>query len=87
MEKQEYFAFRYYERIMKMKPEGGRKQAAAPKYCWDCVYYRPHWKYRSCLYARCPFQTERRTIRKKPLMGEIFPFGRPGPGAVMAGGV
>ena len=38
-----------------------------PPSCAKCQYYQPDFKYRKCLYARCPYQRDTEIFRKKPL--------------------
>lgn len=49
--------FRHYEKLVKKADD------QAPASCRKCPYYQPEFKYRSCLYVRCPFEKHRSTLR------------------------
>lgn len=53
--------FRHYEKLVKKADD------QAPASCRKCPYYQPEFKYRSCLYVRCPFEKHRSTLRDKSL--------------------
>ncbi len=44
-----------------------------PKGHKNCKYYQPHWTYRFCYYAVCPYKIRDSTIRSKPLKKKHFP--------------
>ena len=60
--------FRHYEKLVKKAGEKDQPPAS----CRKCPYYQPDFKYRSCLYARCPFEKRRSTLRDKPLKKDKF---------------
>ena len=70
MSKQEELLNRYEKLIRKAKQEGCAEEA--PGSCRRCLYYRPEFKYRFCLYARCPFQKADTVFRKKPKAKDPF---------------
>ena len=41
--------------------------------CAKCQYYQPDFKYRKCLYARCPYQRDAEIFRKRPLKKDKIP--------------
>ena len=58
--------FRHYEKLMKKAGD------QAPASCRECPYFQPEFKYRSCLYARCPYDHGCPTLRDKPLSKDKF---------------
>ena len=58
--------FRHYEKLMKKAGD------QAPASCRKCPYFQPEFKYRSCLYTRCPYDHGRSTLRDKPLKKDKF---------------
>ena len=65
---------RHLETLMKQSPEPGNGRKAPPS-CLKCPYYQPDFKYRTCLYARCPFRQDINVFRKRPR--RLDPLGRP----------
>ena len=43
------------------------------KKCENCPYYQPDFKYRKCLYARCPYQRDTEIFRRRPLKMDKIP--------------
>ena len=66
------------------KKERQTKKAKRPACCGSCEYNQPNFKYRTCLFVRCPKDKTRRTLRDKPLRKDKFsayrknggPFGK-----------
>lgn len=56
--------FRQYEKLMK---NFEKKNSHSPASCKKCPYYRPEFKFRSCLYSKCPFGKDKDIFRKHPL--------------------
>ena len=61
--------YRHYESMIKKARKTGTGEK--PPSCAKCQYYQPDFKYRKCLYARCPYQRDTEIFRKRPLK-EIF---------------
>ncbi len=57
--------FRHYEALIRKSKQDGTEKK--PVSCAKCVYYQPDFKYRKCLYARCPYQKVADVFRKQPL--------------------
>ena len=48
------------------------RNKAVPK-CSRCLFYRPDFKYRRCLYATCPYgKPDSEVFRRKPLTKDKF---------------
>ena len=45
--------FKYYEKLMRNKPDGSRDCAAAS--CRECPYFHPDWEYRFCYFSKCKY--------------------------------
>ena len=43
-----------------------------PPCCMRCEYYQPKFKYRTCLFVRCPMDKSLKTIRARPLRSDKF---------------
>ncbi len=43
-----------------------------PPCCMRCEYYQPKFKYRTCLFVRCPMDKSLKTIRARPLSSDKF---------------
>lgn len=54
------------------KKEQQTKKAKRPACCGSCEYNQPNFKYRTCLFVRCPMDKTRRTLRDKPLRKDKF---------------
>ena len=57
--------YRHYESMIKKARKTGIGEK--PPSCAKCQYYQPDFKYRKCLYARCPYQRDTEIFRKRPL--------------------
>ena len=44
----------------------GEGSDRAPDSCKLCPYYRPDFKFRTCLYAPCPYQKQVKVFRSTP---------------------
>ena len=42
------------------------------KFCRECEYHQPAWKYRFCNFTTCPYRIRDSTFRKKPLKRDFF---------------
>ena len=49
-----------------------RNRRDKPKCCKDCEYYQPRWKYRTCLYAHCPYKKQVNVFRSTPEKWDIL---------------
>lgn len=61
---------RHYDKLMRKAKSMDKNDA--PSSCRRCPYYRPEFKYRHCLYARCPYDKHRLVFRKHPLHRDQF---------------
>ena len=57
--------FRHFEKLTK-KMESANLSRVPPS-CRKCPYVQPDFKYRTCLYVRCPYQKHHITLRRRPL--------------------
>ena len=57
--------YRHYESMIKKARKTGIGEK--PPSCAKCQYYQPDFKYRKCLYARCPYQRDAEIFRKARL--------------------
>lgn len=64
--------FRRYEKLMK-ESQKRKDPAYKPPSCAKCAYYQPDFKYRKCLYARCPYGRDAEIFRKRPLKRDKIP--------------
>ena len=64
--------FRRYEKLMK-ESQKRKDPANKPPSCAKCLYYQPDFKYRKCLYARCPYGRDAEIFRKRPLKRDKIP--------------
>ena len=69
MSKQEEL-LKHYEKMIRKSTQSEVNKA--PASCKRCSYYRPEFKYRFCLYARCHFQKVDTVFRKKPKAKDPF---------------
>ena len=63
---------RAFEMLMQGKPGFDRYENGCTEHenCNTCHFYRPHWKYRFCVYAECPYEPGRLTaIRRSSQVG------------------
>ena len=63
--------YRHYESMVKKARKTGIGEK--PPSCAKCQYYQPDFKYRKCLYARCPYQRDTEIFRKRPLKKDKIP--------------
>lgn len=63
---------RHIEKLKKKKFQSQRGESDVPIVCKRCPYYQPEFRYRTCLYARCPRYNGRSTFRRKPLSSDPF---------------
>ncbi len=56
---------KYYEKLVK----AGAKAPAGkePSSCAKCPYFQPDFRFRKCLYTRCPFGRKVKIFRERPL--------------------
>ena len=78
MSEKELQRFRRYEKLVKkarkeQKAKAGGQAPDAPPSCARCPYYQPDFKYRKCLYARCPYKRDTEIFRKRPLKKDKIP--------------
>ena len=55
----------------------GEGSDRAPDSCKLCPYYRPDFKFRTCLYAHCPYKKQVNVFRSTPEKWDIQPFQEP----------
>lgn len=55
---------RHYQKLIQ-RPDGSKGEAMVPSSCKRCPNYRPEFKYRSCLYTRCPYKKDKKVFREK----------------------
>ena len=61
----------FYRQMMRNEVSVDRNKTA-PR-CRNCAYYHPEFRYRSCLYAVCPYgKTDADVFRKRPLGSDKF---------------
>ena len=56
---------RVFERLTQGKPGFDHYDsygAITPEDCGTCRFYRPHWKYKFCVYAECRYQPGKLTV-------------------------
>ena len=58
-----------YEKLIKsaQKDENREKPAS----CSKCRYHQSDFKYRKCLFSRCPYKVEGDVFRRRPLRRDI----------------
>ena len=58
---------RAFEMLMQGKPRFDRYENGCTEHedCNTCHFYRPHWKYRFCVYAECPYEPGRLTAIRR----------------------
>lgn len=59
--------FRYYENLCH---KAFTKNARKPMSCARCPYRREDFRYRTCVFTRCPFGKAENVFRKRPLKRE-----------------
>ena len=61
----------FFRKLMKNTVTVDRNKTA-PK-CRQCAYYHPDFKYRRCLYCKCPYgKPDNQVFRLKPLPKDKF---------------
>ena len=71
---QQLIIFRRLKKLMETPPKVDRNRTPPP--CRICPYYQPEFRYRTCLYADCPYGKARNTaFRKRPLKREMIVAG------------
>lgn len=63
---------RHIQKLKKKKFQSQRGESDVPIVCKHCPNYQPEFRYRTCLYARCPGYKGRSTFRRKPLSSDPF---------------
>ena len=56
-----------FEQMMQGVPGFDRYDDHAENTCHECRtcrFHRPHWKYQTCVYAQCPYDTRKSTRRE-----------------------
>ena len=58
---------RAFEKLMRTAPGFDQRNDSTSErdVCYSCDFYRPFWEDRYCVYRVCPFQSGRRTVKKK----------------------
>lgn len=69
--------YRHYEKLVR-ESQKAKDPEKKPPSCAKCRYYQPEFRYRKCLYARCPYQRETDIFRKRPMKRDKIP--NPGTG-------
>ena len=64
--------FRRYERSARLKKKLSPEEESRPSCCADCLYRCPDFKYRRCMFARCPYGISDNVFRDKPLKRDRF---------------
>ena len=59
-------ALRHVQHSMHHVIAAGEGSDRAPDSCKLCPYYRPDFKFRTCLYAHCPYKKQVNLGKKKP---------------------
>ena len=60
---------KFFRKLMKNEISYDRNKTA-PR-CRNCCYYHPDFKYRRCLYAKCPYgKPDNEVFRQKPLRSD-----------------
>lgn len=70
----EYVKHRIYEKMMVQIPNMETPAKEIPKNCRECMYYQPRWRYRTCLYVRCPYGKKVNPFRKQESKKETIQF-------------
>ena len=66
-------AVRRVEKLLrKQERQQDAKLDKRPPCCMRCEYYQPKFKYRTCLFAKCPMDKNLKTIRARPLRSDKF---------------
>ena len=62
---------RAFELLMQQKPGFDRYQSGCARGnedCGTCRFYRPHWKYKFCVFKECPYCPGKRTRKTSDCM-------------------
>ena len=59
-------ALRHVQHSMHHVIAAGEGSDRAPDSCKLCPYYRPDFKFRTCLYAHCPYKKQVNVFRSTP---------------------
>ena len=77
MSEKELQRFCHYEDLMKEARKSAMKKAVKakglaerPSSCAKCPYCQPDFKFRKCLFTRCPYGRDAEIFRKRPLRRE-----------------
>lgn len=69
-------ALRHVQHSMHHVIAAGEGSDRAPDSCKLCPYYRPDFKFRTCLYAHCPYRKQVNVFRSTPekwdILGDFF---------------
>lgn len=68
-------ALRHVQHSMHHVIAAGEGSDRAPDSCKLCPYYRPDFKFRTCLYAHCPYKKQVNVFRSTPEKWDILYFG------------
>lgn len=55
---------RYYEHLCR---KAEKDMSAVPMSCGKCPYHREDFRYRTCVFTRCPYGRNGNVFRKRPL--------------------
>lgn len=64
-------ALRHVQHSMHHVIAAGEGSDRAPDSCKLCPYYRPDFKFRTCLYAHCPYKKQVNVFRSTPEKWDI----------------
>ena len=67
-------ALRHVQHSMHHVIAAGEGSYRAPDSCKLCPYYRPDFKFRTCLYAHCPYKKQVNVFRSTPEKWDILYF-------------
>ena len=67
-------ALRHVQHSMHHVIAAGEGSDRAPDSCKLCPYYRPDFKFRTCLYAHCPYKKQVNVFRSTPEKWDIRPL-------------
>ena len=66
-------ALRHVQHSMHHVIAAGEGSDRAPDSCKLCPYYRPDFKFRTCLYAHCPYKKQVNVFRSTPEKWDMRP--------------
>ena len=72
-------ALRHVQHSMHHVIAAGEGSDRAPDSCKLCPYYRPDFKFRTCLYAHCPYKKQVNVFRSTPEKWDILYLGKKKP--------